>query len=568
MKPSLLLACLSLVGSVLLASAPTGTPRPLPGDEEDLIVLHASRPWRVRLHVQVEGRSFRHGWNGAERRLFTFLDSNGDGVLTPAEIAHAPSPAQWQQLLQGVATVEPDAAPDIKDLRGGADSGPVTPQSLAAFYRRSNSGPLQVAWGPMSDPSDALSQTLFRLLDRDGDGKLSRPELRDAPSLLARYDTDGDEMLGSAELLQAMPTPPSVMAAPVVGASSPKMPAPAPSPSPPMLAPLLFLAPDDPDAVLVGRLLQSYDRDGNRCLSRSEIGVDRNLFDRLDLDHDGQLSKAELAAWRQQPPDLEILVTLRATEPVFRILDAPRHSSEPIQVNVTADGTLLVGLAALRLEIISHAEPDERAVQRRAARLPGLDLSREVVLQRQQIYAPPFTYVGLSRLADRDDDGQLTRKELKDYLELAEGVAAASTFVTVANRGRNLFELLDADRDGRLSRRELRTAEQRLQPWDRNGDGKLSRDEVPQQYFLILSASRPPFDPESGADSLRQLRPRARAVGPLWFRKMDRNGDGDVSRAEFLGTAEQFRRLDLDGDGLISLEEAQKADRLLRGPRR
>ena len=40
---------------------------------------------------------------------------------------------------------------------------------------------------------------------------------------------------------------------------------------------------------------------------------------------------------------------------------------------------------------------------------------------------------------------------------------------------------------------------------------------------------------------------------------MDRNGDGDVSRREFLGTDEEFRRLDRDGDGLISAEEAEPA---------
>ena len=48
--------------------------------------------------------------------------------------------------------------------------------------------------------------------------------------------------------------------------------------------------------------------------------------------------------------------------------------------------------------------------------------------------------------------------------------------------------------------------------------------------------------------------------GPLWFRKMDRNRDGDVSRREFLGTDEQFRLIDKDGDGLISAKEAQEYD--------
>ena len=43
---------------------------------------------------------------------------------------------------------------------------------------------------------------------------------------------------------------------------------------------------------------------------------------------------------------------------------------------------------------------------------------------------------------------------------------------------------------------------------------------------------------------------------------MDRNGDGDVSPAEFIGSAEDFRRLDPDRDGLISTEEAERAQAL------
>ena len=52
------------------------------------------------------------------------------------------------------------------------------------------------------------------------------------------------------------------------------------------------------------------------------------------------------------------------------------------------------------------------------------------------------------------------------------------------------------------------------------------------------------------------------ASGPLWFRKMDRNGDSDVSRSEFLDSPEEFKKLDLDGDGLISREEAERAEEL------
>jgi hypothetical protein len=45
---------------------------------------------------------------------------------------------------------------------------------------------------------------------------------------------------------------------------------------------------------------------------------------------------------------------------------------------------------------------------------------------------------------------------------------------------------------------------------------------------------------------------------------MDRNGDGDVSRSEFLGSKEDFDAIDTDRDGLISAEEAEAYDRKMR----
>ena len=64
--------------------------------------------------------------------------------------------------------------------------------------------------------------------------------------------------------------------------------------------------------------------------------------------------------------------------------------------------------------------------------------------------------------------------------------------------------------------------------------------------------TEPPQDRNAG---LRTVPPSA---GPLWFRKMDRNGDGDISRREFPGTDAVFQQLDSDGDGLISAAEAER----------
>ena len=57
------------------------------------------------------------------------------------------------------------------------------------------------------------------------------------------------------------------------------------------------------------------------------------------------------------------------------------------------------------------------------------------------------------------------------------------------------------------------------------------------------------------------------SAGPLWFRKMDRNRDGDVSRKEFLGSEAEFRKIDANGDGLISADEANRYDAAVRNAR-
>ena len=49
---------------------------------------------------------------------------------------------------------------------------------------------------------------------------------------------------------------------------------------------------------------------------------------------------------------------------------------------------------------------------------------------------------------------------------------------------------------------------------------------------------------------------------------MDRNGDGDLSRREFLGGRADFDQIDADGDGLISADEATSYDAKRRPARK
>jgi Ca2+-binding EF-hand superfamily protein len=172
---------------------------------------------------------------------------------------------------------------------------------------------------------------------------------------------------------------------------------------------------------------------------------------------------------------------------------------------------------------------------------------------------------------DRDGDSKLFEKEIVAYLdrmkELQQSAMRGCASLSVKDQGRGLFDLVDVNGDGRLGVRELRKMVKLIDQLDRDGDGCISRGEIPHKYRVDVRrgpSQGNPFvvhpPPRIGMNQ-RSLPDRS---GPVWFRKMDRNHDGDVSRREFLGTDEQFRKLDADGDGLISLEEAQRADERLR----
>jgi len=183
---------------------------------------------------------------------------------------------------------------------------------------------------------------------------------------------------------------------------------------------------------------------------------------------------------------------------------------------------------------------------------------------------------GLFKVMDRDGDGKLYEKEVVAYLDQTRALQARANAscvsLVLSDQSRGLFDLLDSNRDGRLSLREMRQAPKLLAQLDRGDKGYLSKDDIPRTYQLALNrgpvnagdlgVAAAAFSRYFGGSS--RSGPPEPTAGPLWFRKMDLNRDGDVSRSEFLGSDELFRKIDTDGDGLISLEEAERYDAQLR----
>ncbi len=149
-----------------------------------------ARPIFIRLRLDAGGKAFRAAWLDAVKAIHTYLDRDGDGILTKEEADRGSLPLMVRAATGGAAAL-PRA-----DLDTNPKDGKVSLEELADVLRPAL-GPFRVQVGRLAiDRNDAL----FNHLDRDKDGTLTKDELGAAVSSLHRFDLDGDELIDPNEL--------------------------------------------------------------------------------------------------------------------------------------------------------------------------------------------------------------------------------------------------------------------------------------------------------------------------------------------------------------------------------
>lgn len=454
----------------------------------------------------------------------------GDGKLARLEVRASvdgtPVPAVWDDTFaklhaffdrDGNGTLdEKEAArlPAAKALRQAMGNGFTPPVGTAPAFAeldRNNDGKVTadelaahyraagvggVYVGVGRLPAGAeLTAALLKHLATDRDGKVGEKEWKAGIDALNKLDKNDDELIGAGELVPKALYP---------GAAS-----------------SLLLSPTTADAtspdVLAKLPLVRLPADANDTHWTQELAR-----------RAPQVKADELAGWRKKDADARWEVKL-VTKPA-------EHERFAFSVGgVRLDGWVAGGrvddaLATARQQLTAQldgkTDPELPTGGGRRRAGGGLDW--------------------LVPVADRDGDGKLSARELDGWLDLQSKISRGQVLLTVLDGG-GLFEVLDANHDGALSVRELRGGWERLKAVGAVTDGKF--DPKKQPRVVLVAASRG-YTSTLAADARR---------GPDWFKAMDRNGDGDVSRREFAGPADVFDTLDTDADGLLSADEAEKA---------
>ena len=540
--------------ALVLAAMPAQDPAqatPAAVARRDLVFLAENRPVIVRLEINGNDRPFEASWMDSIRSFHKTLDRDGDGKLTTKEADRAILTALAQLAASGAEPIvigEIDVNP--KDEVVSLDELADVLRPILGSFR------LQVG-------RQAIGRTdaLFDQLDRNKDSTLTRPELAAIAGTLRPLDLDDNDMI-SAEELEPFNNPAVMAQAQVSNERKARL---------TTLPPVVELIPGESSLRLARLFLKKYDKgkDGlpgrlDNKLSLEEFAIGGDTFAAADKNSDELLDTDELRKFLAEPTiDLSLILTFPADPSERATIKVNGEAALPNEAKVRrlANGDVELAIGQVRLDLrVDNGEKVANEMHRLLQqRFKALDANKDGYLEGKERDAlSPLA--GLVDVIDRDADGKLYLKELLDFADLQTEAARCRLVAEVADQGRAIFGILDQDKDRRLSARELQRTVSRVTSWDSDGDGMVSADDIPYHFQFSMSRARLPGLTGENAANLNTQATASPSAAPVWFQRMDRNHDGDISRREFLGTRDQFDRLDRDKDGLIDSGEALAAE--------
>lgn len=499
--------------------------------QHDMLLMLPDGPVHLRVRITDNGNPLEDTRRNYIQSLVAKLDTDQDGKVSRNETTKHPLFSagrrfQGNKFLQSLKARKPYTNQELENqvnLKAGQ----------LVSYRQNNA---------LADQD----LSVFSVLDANESGLIERVEMRLAPSRIAERDSDFDQCVTFDEFVvnadaMADPNIPNLL-----------------DQDPPASIHSELLR-DANEPILAARLVKRYDQDRDAKLSADELGWTAQRIKPLDADNDSLLTMQELGK-----------ISKFATPDVSLTVDLGKDSSEAMRLvgekpaNVDATRPDLVRLKRGRLSLsvgYRHRDPMQEAQTNAEATFNAIDLDANGYLDREEITDHQRFERYLFDAMDRDDDDRVFAEEMLAYVKAYTEPASTSCQVTLLDTGNGFFQILDQNADGRISIRELRECEESL---------------------LTVAADKPEINPSKLTKSFRIEiqrggvglfgrvdRPSTETPaalikppsGPIWFQRMDRNGDGDLTWDEFLGPRDVFHQLDADQDNLIDESEAKKANK-------
>lgn len=524
----------------------TDNPEPPVTNEDEtnerFVLLSPGGPLVIELRMTIDGKPFRAVREELVDEVLKLADRNGDGRPTWGEVFSDPKRLFGKRL---------DLPIDMKNRKeffkthDTNQNGTVDREEARRFVARAKSAGSAFALTSSSEyrNSNRRSSIVRATLDADDNGRLSADEMALAePRLLGRDANDDgtvtwaemdDTLAGDAQAMMSRTTYLSPPAAMVLGPQA------------------------DWDGV-VYTFAELYLVDGRPA--EEAFAVVPSLPKALDEDDDGLLSYDEVQRLETVEPHLALAANFGRSGDlvagVSLISLSPELGPADRVVSHTPRG-LLLDLSGYRLQIVSDDRAPQPADEPSAQMLLTMyDADKNGYLDKTEA-AAAGPLAGDFDDVDTNEDGKIYVDEIESLLRGRRSPQLSAIQAVVRDDQDVLFPLLDANHDGRLTTRELRRCREQLSALDRDGDGQLAADELPETMTIVLgrglSTGMMPSTMSMAAVSTPP------PDGPTWFAHMDSNHDQEISPEEFPGDRDKFRSIDIDADGFISASEAQAA---------
>lgn len=368
------------------------------------------------------------------------------------------------------------------------------------------------AVAPAQGPEGAAAEhaAMFKKLDADGDGKLKKDELPDEQRrlferLVAGHDADKDGALTEAEFKAGL-----AEGRPRGEGGQPGTPGPR--------------GDFNPEAIFRG-----IDRNGDGKVTPEEVPEERRerfreMLARVDADKDGAASLDEFRRGFGGPGG-----------------GRPGEPGRPEQPGIPGGGLL----AALDADRNGELSADE--MKNAAEALKKLDRDGDGKVTQRELFPPrpegapegfrpnPERMLAAMKQQDKNGDGKLSKEETGDRL-------------------RENFDRIDANGDGQLDDVELKQMIARFAPPE---EGRR-----PEAGPRPEGAPNRDGKPNPDGERRREGRPFNEEEAKARFKAADKNGDGQLSKDELPEQLrEHFEKIDANGDGSIGPVEMHDAMR-------